>query len=173
MRFPILASVMLLAGCPGLGQVGFDVDSTGRSTIQGSAAGGLLPAFPGFTGFGSMSFSQDQTFSNNNTNKDHVSSCRTKKLTLKIVSPTGANLSFISAIEFHIQAPNLPDVKIAELSPIPAGATIVELNLDDVELAPYAKADSFSITTKGTASVPPQDTTIEADLTLHIVANVL
>ena len=173
MRRSIPLLSLLLAGCPGLGQVAFDVDSPGQSTVRGSPAGGLLPTFPGFPAFGTMSFSQNASFQNNNTNKDHVSSCRAKKLTVKIDSPATANLSFISSIEFHIQAPNLPDVRIAELSPIPAGSTTVDLQLDDVELAPYAKADSFSITTKGIASVPPQDTTIEADLTLHIVANVL
>jgi hypothetical protein len=170
---PILLLIPLLVGCPGLGQVGFDVDSPGQSTVQGSPAGGLLPAFPGFPAFGGMSFSQNEKFQNNNTNKDHVSSCRVSKLTLKIVTPTTQALSFIQKIEFFIEAPNLPKVRIAEALSIPSGVSMVELTLDDHELAPYAKAESFSITTTGTASVPPKDTTIEADLTLHIVANVL
>jgi hypothetical protein len=101
MRKLALLIALCTAGCPGLGQVAFDVQSSGSSTVQGSALGGA--------------------FSNNNTNKDHLSSARVSRLTI----------------------------------------------------APYAKADSFSITTKGTGTQPPQNTTVEADLSLHIVANVL
>jgi len=173
MRRSIPLLSLLLAGCPGLGQVGFDVDSPGQSTVRGSPAGGLLPTFPGFPAFGGMTFSQNQSFANNNTNKDHVSSCRVSKLTLKIVTPTTQALSFIQKIEFFIEAPNQQKIRIAEALTIPFGVESIDLTIDDQELAPYAKADSFSITTTGTASVPPQDTTIEADLTLHIVANVL
>lgn len=168
-----LLLVLLAAGCPGLGQVAFDVSSSGQSQVQGSPTGGLLPQPPTFGNFGDLTFSQSQDFSNNNTNKDHIDSARVSKLTLKVVSPSGATLSFLSSIEFDIQAPNLPQVKIAEATSIPAGATSIELTLPDQEIAPYAKANSFSITTKGTGTQPPQNTTIEADLTLHIVANVL
>jgi|SRR5438067_8819930 len=135
MRRSIPLLSLLLAGCPGLGQVAFDVDSPGQSTVRGSPAGGLLPTFPGFPAFGGMTFSQNQSFANNNTNQQKI--------------------------------------RIAEALTIPSGVESIDLTIDDQELAPYAKADSFSITTTGTASVPPQDTTIEADLTLHIVANVL
>ena len=41
------------------------------------------------------------------------------------------------------------------------------------QIAPDAKSDTFSITTKGAGSVPSQNTTVEADLALHIEANVL
>ena len=105
-----------------------------------------------------------------NTNKDHIDSARVSRLTVKVVGPSDANLSFISTLELDIQAPNLPLVRIAEIASIPAGATSVDLQIDDQEIAPYAKADSFS---KGSATQPPKDTTLEADLALHIVANVL
>ena len=163
---------LLVAGCPGLGQVGFDVASQGTSTVQGSPLGAALNAFPSFSGFGDLSFSQSQDFANNNTNKDHVVQANLTRLTLKTISPTGATLDFIQTVEFDIAAPGLPTVRIAEAT-IAAGATSVDLSLDAQDLAAYVKADSFSITTKGAGHQPSSDTTIEADLSLHIVANVL
>lgn len=173
MRKLALLALLATAACPGLGQVAFDIDSSGQSTVQGSPLGGLLPAPPAFENFNGAAFAQSQQFQNNNTNKDHISSCRVGKLTLKVVSPAGATLSFLSKIEFYIKTDTLPEVRIAEALTIPAGATSIDLALDDQQIAAYAKSDTFSITTKGSGTQPPQNTTIEADLTLHIEANVL
>lgn len=168
MRFLVIV-LFLTAGCPGLNEVGFDVDSQGQSTVPGSPVGGLLDVFPSF---GNFDFSQNQTFQNNNTNKDHVQQAHLTKLTLKIDNPVSATLDFIQTIEFDVSAQNLPTVRIAS-GTIPAGVATVNLTLDDVDIANYVKADQFSITTKGAGHQPSQDTTIEADLTLHIVASVL
>src|SRR5216684_3557461 len=130
MRRLIFPFLMLgTAGCPGLGQVAFSVDSQGQSTFQGNPAGGFLSVFPAFGGFGSLTFKQNQSFQNNNTNKDHVAEARLTRLTLKIVSPTGATLNFLSTVEFDIGAQGLPTIRIAEAN-IPANATTVDLTLD-------------------------------------------
>jgi hypothetical protein len=160
-----------LAACASL--LSFDIDSSGRSTIPAGAGGGLLGGLPGFSGFGSMSFAQSSAFQNNNTNKDHVSECRLKRLTLKVVTPAGADLSFLSKIDFFIEAPGLQKVHIAGKSPLPAGATSVDLDLDDLDIAPYARSDTFSITTQASGRAPAQSTTIEAALTLNVHASVL
>src|SRR5947199_8738501 len=119
MRF--FATVLLLcSGCGNL--VSFDVDSSGRSTIQGTPTGSLLPGVPGFGGFSDLSFSQSADFQNNNTNKDHVTECRLTNLTLKVVSPAGGTLAFLTKIDFYIEAPQLPKVHIAGLNPVPGTA---------------------------------------------------
>ena len=169
-RVTLLFLVAGIAGCPGLGQVAFDVNSQGQSTVPGAGpAGGVLNVFPSF---GNFNFSQNQTFQNNNTDKSHVDSAHLSKLTLKVVSPASANLGFLNTVEFDISAPNLPTVRIAEAS-IPANVASVDLSLDAVDIGPYVKADSFSLTTKATGHQPSSDTTLEADLTIHVVANVL
>jgi len=173
MRKLVPLFLLLTAGCPGLGQVAFDVDSSGQSQVQGSPVGGFLPAPPGFENFNGVAFSQSQQFQNNNTNKDHITSCRVGKLTLKVVSPAGGTLSFLSRIEFFIKTAKLTEVRIAEALSIPAGTTSIDLAIDDQQIAPYAKSDTFSITTKATGQQPSQNTTIEADLKLHIEANIL
>ena len=166
-RFAI--AVLLCTGCSGL--IGFDVNSSGQSTIQGSPTGALLP--PVFQGFNSMSFSQSAQFQNNNTNKDHISACRLTKLTLKVVTPTGGTLTpLLSKIDFFIEAPNLQKIHIAGLNSVPA-TTSADLQLDDVDIAAYAKSDTFSITTTASGQTPAQTTTIEADLKLHVNASLL
>lgn len=169
MRLPA-AIFLLCAGCSGL--IAFDVDSSGQSTIPGSPTGGLLPSLPGFSGFSDLSFSQSQQFQNNNTNKDHISECHLTKLTLKVVSPANANLGFLDQIDFFIQAPNLPQVHIAGLKPVPAAAT-ADLTLDNVDVAAYAKSNSFSITTTASGHSPASNTTLQADLRLHVNASLL
>ena len=173
MSRPLLFALVMTAGCPGLGQVAFDVQSQGQSTIPGSPVSGVLPSALGFNGLGPTQFSQSQDFANHNTNKDHITSCRVSRLTLKVTSPSGQTLSFLSKIEFFIQTSSLPAVRIAEALSIPQGAMTIDLTIDDQEIAPYAKSDNFSITTKASGTSPQQNTVIEADLTLHIEANVL
>jgi hypothetical protein len=167
-RFVIAA--LLCSGCSGL--IAFDVDSTGQTTIQGSPTGSLLSGFTGFQGFNNLSFSQSAQFKNNNTNKDHISACRLTKLGLKVISPTGGTLAFLSKIEFFIEAPNLQKTRIASLNPVPGTAT-ADLVIDDKDIAAYAKSDTFSITTEASGRTPSADTTIEASLKLHVNASLL
>lgn len=175
-RLGLLAALLLLNSCSSL--LSFDVDSTGTATIQHGPPGtGLIGgALPGFNGFDNFNVSQTQAFKNNNTNKDHISSCRLTKLRLTVTSPAaspGNDLSFLTSIQFYISAPNLPEQRIASSSALPAGQSVVDLAIDDVDIASYAKADSFSITTKATGHAPAQDTTVRADLTLNIHASLL
>lgn len=176
MRNFALATCLALCGCSSL--LSFDVDSSGTATIQGSPTGGLLGnALGSFSGFSNFNVSQSQSFKNENTNKDHITECRVTKFTLKVTSPVapaaGADLSFLTAINFTISAPNLPDQHIAGSTHFPAGQASVGLLLDDVDIARYCKSDSFSIKTDATGHAPSQDTQVEADLTLNIHASLL
>ena len=175
-RLGLLAALLLMSSCSSL--LSFDVDSTGTATIQHGPPGSVLlnNALPGFNGFDNFNVSQTQAFKNNNTNKDHISSCRLTKLQLTVTSPSaspGNDLSFLTSIKFYISAPNLPEQLIASSSALPAGQSVVNLTLENVDIANYAKADSFSITTKATGHAPAQDTSVKADLTLNIHASLL
>lgn len=158
------------SGCSGL--ISFDVNSQGNSTVPGSSPLLNLGGTP-FSGFNNISFSQSQAFQNNNTNKDHVSSARLTAFTLKVSAPSSQDLSFLRSVSFKIKTSTLGPQEIAHLESFPAGAKSVQLTLDDLELAPYVKSDSFTITTDAQGQSPPQDTTLEADLTLHIGASIL
>jgi hypothetical protein len=106
-----------------------------------------------------------------NTAKNRVQSARAKKITLTATDPAGQDLSFLNSVAFSISASGLPTVQVAHLSPFPA-ASSVDLQLDDVELAPYLKADSFSITTAVTGTPQQHPITLQADLDLGVTASV-
>ena len=169
---PFALGLLLLSvsGCGGL--ISFDIDQSGTSTVPAQQAG-LLSGLPGFQGFSSFNLSQSSQFANNNTNKDHITECRLTRLTLKVTNPPGTDLSFLSRIDFFISAPNLDKIHIAGIAPLPPGQSSVDLKLDDVDIAKYARSDSFSITTAVSGQSPKADTTIEADLKLNVHASIL
>ena len=168
----LAAAALLSSGC---GLIQFDVDSKGTTTVQGNPLGNALPGQLGSFGFSNFDLSQQAGFNNKDTRKDHISSARLTKLTMKVTSPSGQDLSFFSSMKFTIAAssPPLPSKEIAHLESFPAGTTSVNLILDDVDIADYAKADSFTITTQAAGHSPNQDTVIEAALTVNIHANPL
>ncbi|MBS2022488.1 MAG: hypothetical protein JST92_08765 [Deltaproteobacteria bacterium] len=171
-RLTLLATLCLGAtACGDL--VRFDTDASGQTTVQGDPLGGLITLPSQFSGLGNINLSSNSNFRNNNTDKDHIDTCRFSHFGLKVVSPSGQDLSFLSQVSFSITAPNLPKVRVAHLESFPTGATSVDLTLDDVDIAAYAKSDTFSITTDATGHAPKQNTTVEADLTLHIEASIL
>jgi hypothetical protein len=132
---------------------------------------GVVPLTLPIPGLQNVNASNLQGFPSNQTAKDHIQSARAKKITIKVTSPTTQDLFFLSSLAFSISATGLPDKQFAHLAPFPH-APSADLTLDDVDLAPYLKADSFSISTTASGTPPPQDTVVEADLVLGIEASV-
>ncbi len=149
MRNFALAACFTLCGCSSL--LSFDVTSSGTATIQGAPGGGLLGnALGRFGGFDKFN------------------------LSLKPAPPAaGSDLSFLQQIDFFISAPGLAQIHIAGAKNLAVGQSTVELTLDKVDIAPYAKSDTFSITTVALGHAPGSDTMIEADITLNIHASLL
>jgi hypothetical protein len=167
MRRAALLSSLLLLGCHPT--VDFDLTQSGSGTI---------PASPRPLPEQSLTFAipqlQNVDPSNlkgfpGNTAKDHVQSAKAKKITLTVTDPAGQDLSFLSSVAFSISASGLPTVQVAHLSPFPA-APSADLQLDDVELAPYLKADSFSITAAVTGTPQQRQITLQADLDVGVTA---
>jgi hypothetical protein len=168
---PTLAAAALLAACNPT--VSFDTTVKGSSTIPGSNIPGVLQIPANLAGLSNVSFAQQANLANNNTDKDHVDHVRVKSMTLTVTSPSGQDLSFLQTLSFFVSAPNQAQVRIAHQETFPKGVSSVQMTLDNVDLAPYAKADSFSITTQGSGTAPSQDTTIEAAMVLTIDAHLL
>ncbi|MFL5368468.1 MAG: hypothetical protein ACJ781_23555 [Myxococcales bacterium] len=169
MRRAALLSSLLLLGCHPT--VDFDLTQSGSGTI---------PPSPRPVPEQSLTFAipelQNVNPSNvkgfpGNTAKDHVQSARAKKVTLTVTDPPGQDLSFLRSVAFSISAGGLPTVQVAHLSPFPAAAS-ADLQLDDAELAPYLKADSFSITAAVTGTPQQHPITVQADLDVGVTASV-
>jgi len=164
------AVLFLSTGC----HPSFDVTAQGQATVMGSQLPVDLNAFPGISNWAAFDISQQQDFKNNEQHKDHIDSVRTSVLTLSISKPAGGTFSFLDSIQFYVQLPNNEASKkvFAHKDHVPHDATTFNLDLDDVDLAEYVKADSMSITTSTTGRTPNADTTIDVkvvfDVTVHL-----
>ncbi|MFL5458851.1 MAG: hypothetical protein ACJ78X_20835 [Myxococcales bacterium] len=170
MRRAALLSSLLLLGCHPT--VDFDLTQSGSGTIpvaRGPVGGPVSLTFA-IPELQNVNPSNLKGFPGN-TAKDHVQSARAKKITLTATDPPGQDLSFLRSVAFSISAGGLPTVQVAHLSPFPA-APSADLQLDDVELAPYLKADSFSITAAVTGTPQQHPITVQADLDVGVTATV-
>jgi hypothetical protein len=164
-------AVLSLTNCGGL--VSFDVTQQGQATIPGATLlGQLLNGIPAMQGFTSFDVSQSQEFENHNAEKSLVKTARLTSVTLKITSPSDADFAFLDSIEFWAEA-NGNSVRVAHKSNIASrglrapNPTLI-LDLDDIDLAAFVKADTMSITSKASGRQPSQDTTFEATAVFHV-----
>lgn len=170
----IICLLIALLGCKkGALTTSFDVSDTENFTIPPSTGtiGLLQPIL-------TPSFSTDSwqgSYSNNNTDKNHIQSCKLTNLTLTVTGPQGQTFGFVQSIHIYIQSPNLPNVEVAYIdnNPTSAGPTIT-LTPDNVDLSAYAKADSFTLSVQTTTQQNNTNSVdVQSNMTLHIVANVL
>jgi hypothetical protein len=158
--------------------INFDVQATTTTQVQGTPMSfplkdvNLSPA--------TIDIASLAGFYSAQTAKDRVQSARLKKLTVSVPSSQqGQNqdLSFLSDLKIQIDVPNTttpPPAQIAHLTAPPApGTTSVDLALDDVDLAPYVKANTFRLITTVSGSTPRQTTTLQGDVTINVEASVL
>ncbi|HEY0880442.1 MAG TPA: hypothetical protein VGD87_02870 [Archangium sp.] len=163
MRLLIAPLALLLAGC---GPISFATTMKGEAVIQGSALGSLLNAFPTLSGFSNINFDENQDFKNNDARRENVKSVKLNAFTLKIVSPNTQDFGFLDTLEFWVKSGDTEE-KIAGKANIgalnlAAPNPTLTLDLPDVELAPYVKAPSMTIITRGSGRQPSQETRLEA-----------
>jgi hypothetical protein len=150
----------------------FQVDETSRALIPGATIVDELTELP-FGSFGDIDLSQNTELKNQGATKDNIDSVKISVLELTVIDPaSGQDFTFLTSLKFFVEAPGLPRALIASGGPFPEGASKVELTLEDVELKPYATAESMSITTESNGRRPRQDTTVDAAISLDVDVNV-
>jgi hypothetical protein len=150
-----------MAGC---GLIKFDVDQNiPEQTIPGSPLGAVLPA---------MLFSVPLQVDIDSGLKAHgagaASGAYVKTVTLTITAPPGETFSFLDSISLSIAAPGQQEVEIAALSSVPAAPTITLAPTGRVNLLPYIKGGSATITTRATGRVPTQDLKFNGKVTITV-----
>ena len=149
--------------------VRFDIDVDATTTVEKGSILDQRSSTFGFSNFTTFDVSSTQEFQNNNTQKNQVVDAKIAKLTLTIVSPSGQNFDFLDKLSFYIEAPGL-EKKLVATKDFAKGLTTVDMDIIDLDLAPYIKADSFSFTTDVTGRRPDVETQIKASLKLNIGA---
>lgn len=173
MRRTPTAIAMLALVCLTCGGVdNVTVTAEGQATIPEATPIEELLGSLSFAGFGSFDITQTQEFQNQGYSRDQIDSVKVRSFTLSINSPEGANFDFLDSIVFFAESEGLPRVEIASLDPVPEGAAELNLNINDVELADYAAAESMSITTEASGMRPPEETTVDAVVKLGVDVDV-
>lgn len=166
---PLLALALLPVACNPT--IDFEVPVEGEATIAGGGlVPGLLEAF-GLGDFARLDLSNTQEFENNDVAKEQVVNARLRTLTLTIVSGE-ESFDFLDSLSFSVEAPDLPREQVAS-STVPDDLTTFAADTDDVDIAPYVRAESFAITSEVTGTQPSEDTTIKIELLFDVTAEVI
>ncbi|MDX5437310.1 MAG: hypothetical protein LPK03_08955 [Pontibacter sp.] len=139
----------------------FYINEEETFTIEsGFPLGALIPATP-FT----ITTNSEETFKNNKTRAELVKDVSLNKLDLTITNPQGQNFDFLKRIELYISSEKQPELKIAYLEEVPAGASVLKLKSTNAKLDEYIKGDNYTIRTKAEIAKPiTEDITIKADM---------
>ena len=173
----LLCLGVALSGC-NCGLTVFDTTVKAQTMIPGSTGlVKLLGDLGPLQGFSNIDFNNNQDFKNQGVKKSDVDSVKVTKFTLKIVSPSDQDYSFLKSLQFFAEADG-KKVLLAEKLDIDklglkAPNPTVTFDVKDVELKPFVTAPSMSITTAGSGTQPNRDTTLEAAITLRIDVKVL
>ena len=164
----IAVAVVVLGDGSGCGLIGFDVSQDiPAQTVPGSPLGALLPAslfaIP-------MNVDIQSETAGHGTGPAH--SVTLSSVSLTITSPSGATFDFISSISIKISSsgnPNLPEVEIGRLEPVPGNASISIPPTGGVDLLPYINAGA-TITSSATGHMPASDVTFvgKVVVTVHV-----
>tara|TARA_R110000868_G_scaffold80006_1_gene227329 strand:- start:46 stop:579 length:534 start_codon:yes stop_codon:yes gene_type:complete len=168
----IICLFALIISCDKLDELTkFDMEYSQRATIP-STAGIDLP-FDVFTP--EMETNSESTFEVNDTRKDLIEEIKLTELEMVIISPDGADFSFLNSIEVYISADGLEEIKIAYLEEVPEDAgTVITLETSDLDLKEYIKSDEFSLRLNTvTDELMSSDHELEVNSTFFVDAKIL
>jgi hypothetical protein len=168
----IICLFALIISCDKLDELTkFDMEYSQRATIP-STAGIDLP-FDVFTP--EMETNSESTFEVNDTRKDLIEEIKLTELEMVIISPDGADFSFLNSIEVYISADGLEEIKIAYLEEVPEDAgSVITLDTSDTDLKEYIKSDEFSLRLNTvTDELMSSDHELEVNSTFFVDAKIL
>ncbi len=162
-RAPIIL-VILSLGLLTCGDLdSFEVEQSSTTMIPG-----MTPTEPylddlAFSDFANIDLAADETLASEDVRKNQIDAVNLITLSLTITAPaSGQDLTFLSSIEFFIEAEGQPKERIAFGGPFQSGTQSAYMNIDTLDLHPYVAAETMSITTKIAGTRPQNTTTIVA-----------
>jgi hypothetical protein len=144
-----------------------EVEQSTSTVIEQGTPLEVLVSDLGFDAFTDLDLTAASELENQGVEPGDIVEARLTSFTLSAVSPAGADLGFLDELSFWVEAPDLPRVRIAAQDTF-GDAASVDLQLDDVDLAPYLVSQSMTITTEATGGRPPADTEVEATFVLNV-----
>lgn len=100
--------------------------------------------------------------------REDVADAEITRFTLEVFDPAGIDFAFAHRIEVFAEAPGLESVRIAHQDRFPAGARIIELETDDVDLRDYVAAPTVTLVARVDGVAPPADVRLKGRADLHL-----
>ncbi len=122
-----------------------------------------------------METNAEGQFSANNTNVDLVQLINLESIEIEVISPSGADFSFLKSAEIYLNAEGLSEIKIASIDEVPedVGSTIT-IEGSENNLKEYIVKDKFSLRVATvTDELLTQDHSFEVNSTFFVDALVL
>ena len=172
----LIAVAAALAGCE---PATFYTDLEGQATVKGDPTpiSDVLGALPAIGSFTSMDFDANRDFRNLGITKDQVGSVKVASFTLRIISPSNQDFSFLDQIGFYAKVGD-SEAEVADKADVAALGLrapnpTLSLDVENVELQPFVSARAMSIIMRGSGRMPPRDTRIEAVVRLKVGVKLL
>jgi hypothetical protein len=160
--------VLLAAACGHLDEV--DVTRSGTVTVPGGP-----PDTPIVAGTVAVPLVIGrQALADEGIDPSDVDSARLVALRVEVLAGTSLE-AWLDRIAFHVEAPGLPRVLVAEkrdIGALPAGTRAIQLTTPGVDLKPYLLASSTTVTADVEGTQPSEDTTLRAAATIRVDVNV-
>ncbi len=138
-------------------QAGCGVDVIHIEVVETGQAGGMAISFPGMGNFGS---SLGSALSDKDVDPGDVDSMKVTDVTLELTSQGGLtdDLSFLKDLRFEVSAEGMGPEELASWTSFAEGDRKVDLEVaSDLELKPYLKAGSMTVSLDAELSFPPPD----------------
>jgi len=147
----------------------FDIDYTSSMTIPSTSFTTVTAPVEITTP--NIATNTSTKFAENKTTQDLVSEIKMTKFN---ISTTGANLDFLKSVSIYIKTAGQPDQLVASKSNIPAGATSISADLQDVNIKNYLFAENMQFRVSflfQTGSAGNQNLTLSE--TVHVKATLV
>lgn len=146
------------------------IEQEGSTLVEGAGViGGILSALT-LGGFDDLSVNIEQELANQGVAPGDIDTVYVVELTLS--TPDGADLAFLDTLDIYVESPGIDKVRIAHQDDFPEGVTTVEMAIDGVDLTEFVVAESMTITTEASGSLPEDDTTIDVFMAIDVTATV-
>ena len=146
---PFLLVVLSLTSCDALSNLTkFEMPLSSTLTVTKIAA---ISTTPVVIATPDIETNSTTFFTDNGISTDLIDKVSLKKMELTVTSPTTGNFNFIKSLDIYISATGLDKTKIASLSNVSPGLTMVPLVVESVDLKQFLMKDKvkmeFSIST--------------------------
>ncbi len=168
----IFLTALTFCGCDKLDELTkFDIEYSQRATIPSST--GIDLPIDVFTP--ETETNSESEFEVNDTRKDLIEEIKLTQLELVIISPDGADFSFLESISVFISAEGLEEIQIASQTSVPENTSNrLILDTSDMDLKEYIKKDRFSLRLNTvTDELISTDHELEVNSTFFVDAKIL